>query len=406
MPTYYYTAKSLKGEEKKGTKYAENKRELAQALRQQDYILISASTKKRRKVSLASVDILSKLERVSLTDKIMVTRNLKVMIGAGMSLPRALRTLAGQAKSSKFKRALNQIADRVIKGNRFSECLASYPGIFPDIYRSMVRVGEETGNLEEVLGNLAFHMERSHELKSKVKGALIYPAVIVAAMIGIGILMLVMVVPKLAKTFEELGIELPATTKFVIWLGTTLSQNFLMMALVILIFLIALRYAVKTKIGKKIMDKIFLKVPVISSIVVKTNSASTARTLSILTSSGVPIVRSLEIVSDSVGNFYFRQAVAKAAEEVKKGGKLSQALKPYQIYPALVIQMLKVGEETGETADVLKKLADFYEQGVTRSTKNMASIVEPVLMLIIGGVVGFFAISMVQPMYSMLGALK
>ena len=154
------------------------------------------------------------------------------------------------------------------------------------------------------------------------------------------------------------------------------------------------------------IDSLSLKIPIISPIIKKTNSASTVRTLSSLFASGVPIVRSLEIVSESLGNIYFREAMAQAAEKVRKGSKLSEALRPYQdIYPSIIIQMIEVGEETGETSDVLGKLADFFETEVGNATKNLSAIIEPVLMLIIGAVVGFFAISMIQPMYSMLGAM-
>ena len=160
------------------------------------------------------------------------------------------------------------------------------------------------------------------------------------------------------------------------------------------------------KEGKKIIDKLTLKAPIISSIVIKTNSASTVRTLSSLITAGVPIVRSLEVTSGTLGNIYFKTAMAEAAEKVRKGGKLSEALKPYQdIYPPIVIQMIAVGEETGETSSILAKLAEFFEGEVATATKNLTAVIEPVLMIIIGAAIGFFAISMIQPMYSMLGAL-
>ena len=250
-------------------------------------------------------------------------------------------------------------------------------------------------------------MERENEMKSKIIGAMIYPAVIIAAMIGIGILMLIMVVPKLAETFKELNIELPPTTKFVMFLGTFLAEKWYLFILIVIVFLILFRILLRTKFGKNLIDGLVLKLPIVSPIIKKTNSASTTRTLSSLIVAGVPIVRALEIISRTLGNVYFRKAMAEAAEKVKKGGKLFEALKPYQnLYPLLVIQMIEIGEETGETSTILSKLADFFEEEVTNTTKNMTAIIEPILMLFIGGVVGFFAISMVQPMYSMLQAIK
>ena len=164
---------------------------------------------------------------------------------------------------------------------------------------------------------------------------------------------------------------------------------------------------IRIQVGKRIIDYLFLRLPIISSLLKKTNSAYTIRTLSSLIAAGVPIVRSLEIVSGTLGNIYYKTAVLAAAEKVKKGGKLSEALAPYQdIYSPIVFQMIQVGEETGETSGVLAKLADFFEEEVANATQNLASIIEPILMLIVGGAVGFFAISMVQPMYSMLGAIE
>jgi len=386
-------------------KYAEDKRGLARALRKEDYILVSATSEEETKKKL-SFDVLSKIRGISLKEKLMFTRNLKVMIGAGTPLPRALNTLSSQANSAKLKKILEEIADRITKGERFSQTLASYPEVFSELYVSMIEVGEETGELERILDNLAFQMKRSHELRAEVKGAMIYPAVIISAMIGIGILMLVMVVPKLAETFEELNIELPASTRFVIGIGNFLSDNSLIGLLIIILLVVLIKIALSTESGQKVKDTVSLKIPIISSVVTKTNSAATARTLSILIDSGVPMVKSLNILSNSLSNFYFQEAMDSAAKEVKRGRRISEALTPYEnIYPALVIEMLKVGEETGETTEVLQKLADFFEEEVTRTTKNLTSVIEPVLMIIIGAAVGFFAISMIRPMYSMLGSI-
>ncbi|MEF8847167.1 MAG: type II secretion system F family protein [Candidatus Paceibacterota bacterium] len=401
MPHYNYIARTQSGEKEEGNKYSENKKSLARSLRKKDLTLISAEHEEKGDQGFSfNLSFFG----VSLQDKLMFTRNLRVMIGAGMPLPRSLRVISSQVDSKKLKEAIKGMAKRIVKGDEFSETLRD-TGIFSDLYCSMIEIGEETGNLETVLKNLAFHMKRTHDMKSKIKGALIYPAVIITAMIGIGILMLVMVVPQLAETFKELDLELPATTRFVIGLGGFLSSNFLWVALVFIGLIALFRWVLNTDAGKKAFDSVILKVPIISSIVIKTNSASTVRTLGILTSSGVPIVRSLNIISDSLSNFYFSKAIRESAENVKKGANLSESLAPHQVYPSLVIQMLKVGEETGETSEVLDKLADFYESQVTRSTKNLASIVEPILMLLIGGIVGFFAVSMIQPMYSMISAL-
>jgi len=337
----------------------------------------------------------------------MFTRNLQVMIAAGVSLPRSLSILSAQSKNKRLKKVLVEVVENINKGEGFSDSLKKYSDIFPEIFVSMIKVGEESGTLEDVLKNLNFQMEREHDLRSKVKGALIYPAVIICAMLGIGTLMLIMVVPKLAETFRELEVDLPATTQIVIGIGEFLATKWYLLLISLFVLFFVFQRLIKTRGGKRIFDKITLKTPIISPIVKKTNSAQTLRTLSSLIVSGIPIIRALEIVSGALGNIYFQEAIANSMEKVQKGEKLSVVLKSYQhLYPSMVVQMFEIGEETGQTSEILQKLADFYEEEVTNATKNLSSIIEPVLMLLIGGAVGFFAISMIQPMYSMLGAIK
>lgn len=407
MAKYFYEARSLAGELKSGILEAKDEHELSRILRQEGYLLVKASsegeTLQKKKFEI-SVPFLAK---VGLKEKMFFTRNLRVMIASGLPLPRSLKILSEQTKNQKFKEAIRDVSEQITKGESFSKALSRHSDIFSELFQNMIKVGEEAGTLEEVLKVLTEQMERENEMKSKIIGAMIYPIVIIAAMIGIGILMLIMVVPKLAETFKELNVELPPTTKFVIFLGTFMAEKWYLFILLIIVFLILFRILLRTKFGKNAIDGLVLKLPIVSPIIKKTNSASTTRTLSSLIVAGVPIVRALEIISRTLGNVYFRKAMAEAAEKVKKGGKLFEALKPYQnLYPLLVIQMIEIGEETGETSIILSKLADFFEEEVTNTTKNMTAIIEPILMLFIGGVVGFFAISMVQPMYSMLQAIK
>ncbi len=405
MPRYSYTAQSLGGQKQSGIAEAKDSHQLARTLRQEGLILIKAELEEKEAKRKFEIPLPS-LGGVPLTEKLMFTRNLQVMISAGLPLPKALEILALQTKSKKFKKNLLEIKEEITKGQNFSDSLAKHANIFSELYQNMVKVGEESGTLSNVLKILSQQIEREYELKSKINGALMYPAVIISAMIGIGIMMLIVVVPKLSDTFEELGIELPVTTRVVIFLGNFLAEKWYLAILAVVIVVFLSWLGSKQKSVKRIMDSLILKVPIISSLVRKTNSAYFVRTLGSLFASGVPIVRSLEIVSGTLGNFYFKEALIKVAEKVREGAKLSEALEPYQnIYPLIILQMLKVGEETGQTADILIKLADFFEEEVGNATKNITSIIEPILMLIIGGVIGFFAISMVQPMYSMLEAI-
>ena len=401
MPYYSYVAKSRKGKEESGIFEAKDEIDLARKLHKEGYILINAKATGGKKGGF-SLPFLG----VSFTEKMMFTRNLRVMIGAGVSLPRALKISSQVAGSKKFKQVLLDIERKVVKGQNLSDALAVYPDVFPELFVNIIKVGEGSGTLDRSLKIIEEQMEREHEVRSKLISAMIYPAVIVLAMLGVGFLMLIKVVPQLAKTFAELNIELPPTTQLVIKTGTFLAHFWYLFFFLIFIFPLLFKRLLKTKEGKRIFDRLILKMPVISSLVMKTNSASMMRTLSSLISAGVPLVKSLKIISGSLGNIYYKESLEESAERVKRGEKLSQALRRYDIYPLMVNQMLEIGEETGQTADVLKKLALFYEEEVERATKNLTSLIEPALLLLIGGVVGFFAISMIQPMYSMLGAIK
>ncbi|PIP23478.1 MAG: hypothetical protein COX36_03085, partial [Candidatus Nealsonbacteria bacterium CG23_combo_of_CG06-09_8_20_14_all_38_19] len=302
MPQYFYVAKSMQGETKNGFLEAKDQHDLARILHQEGYVLISADIEEKEEKTKIGIVLFRKSRGISLREKIFFTRNLQVMISAGISLPRAIRILTQQTKNNVFKKALFDINEKIVKGTTFSESLAEYPNIFPELYQNMVKVGEETGTLDEVLNKLTDQMEKQSELVSKVKGAMMYPAVIITAMLIIGYLMIVTVVPKLAETFQELNVELPVTTKIVIAFGKFLSEKWYLMLFLVLGSIFGIKGALRTRVGKRIIDTAVLKIPIISPIVKKTNSAFTVRTLSSLLGAGMPIVRALEIVSGTLGN--------------------------------------------------------------------------------------------------------
>lgn len=405
MPKYFYQAASFEGLHITGKEEAKDERELAKTLHEKGFVLTSAKPENVKHFSF-SLDFSSNLFGVALTEKLMFVRNLRVLIGAGVSLPKSLEILSQQVKSRSFKNAVANMRDQVLQGKVLSSAMEAHSEIFSELFQNMVKVGEESGTLESVLSQLTLQLEKEHELRSKITGALLYPAVIVVAMIGIGFLMLITVVPKLAKTFEDLGAKLPFTTQLVINFGVFLSEKWFIVFPILFIVLGAAFKALRTQKGKRFLDILFLKAPLVSSLSQKTNSATVLRTLSSLIATGVPIVRALEVTSRVAGNSFYRQSLEAASKDVAKGIKISDSLRAFSFYPLLVIQMLQVGEETGESASVLAKLAEFYEEEVTQVTKNLASIVEPLLMLVIGAVVGFFAISMISPMYSLLNSVK
>lgn len=407
MPTYFYTAVSSKGERISGTEEAKSEHDLAQELHQRGFVLTLAHGAGEAKKGAGLNDLRSVFFGVSLEEKMMFVRNLQVMVGAGVAIPKALDVLSAQSRNKSFQRTIVSMKEQVLKGQAFSDAISSFPQIFSELFVNMVKVGEESGTLEQVLSTLTLQLEREHDMKSKVQGALLYPAVILSAMLGIGILMLIVVVPTLASTFKDLGVELPPMTKAIINLGVLLSQFWYLLPFFFIAFFLAGFLALRSSGARLFLDVVSLKAPLFSKLVRQSNTASFARTLSSLISSGVPIVRSLEITSKVLSNSSFRKAVASSSEEIRKGAKLSDVLSKYSdLFPSITFQMLSVGEETGKTGEMLQKLAEFFEEELDTLTRNLSTIIEPLLMLCMGAAVGFFAISMIQPMYSMLNQIQ
>lgn len=404
MPLYSYKAKNLEGKKQSGILDAQSVAHLAKILRQKGYFLLFSkeqSIEKKKKPFIKQLDIFERFAKVPLNEKLFFTRNLAIMIKTGVPLPRAFEILSKQTRTKILKIALKKISESIIKGDSLSEALGFFPKIFPKLYRETLKVGEETGRIEESLNVLSVQMEKEYSLKSHIKTAMAYPLIVLVLAFLIGILMFLFVVPKMQDAFRELEIELPLITRLLLSFSDFLVSHLLVFGLISLILIIILVSFLKSKIGKRLRDSLVLKVPLISKIIRQVNSALALRTLSSLLGAGVPIVRSLEVASGSLGNFYFRQSLENAAAVVEKGKKLSEALRPYQnLYLPMVLEMLKVGEETGETSKILAKLADFYEEEVAAATKKLSSVIEPFLIIIVGGAIGFFAIAMLQPIFS------
>ena len=405
MPRYSYKAKNLKGEEKEGYLEAADISSLAKVLYQKGYFLLSANLgeNKGRQKGI-NISFLRKLESVSLTEKLFFTRNLKVMAETGVSLPRAVNILAKQAKTEKFRKILNKISEEIISGKSLSYAVSLYPKVFPNIYKETLRVGEETGKLEDSLEILSNQMEKEHNLKSEIKTAMAYPMIVLVMAIFIGIVMFIFAVPKMKEAFNQFNMKLPLTTRLILSFSDIIIHYwFLVIAFFALIAFIFYTVLKNNKKGGKMMSAVWLKIPLVSKIVKEINAALILRTLSSLLKAGVPIVRSLGIVSGTINNFYFKDSLKQAARSVEKGGKLSQSLRKYKdLYLPMVIEMMEIGEETGETSKVLENLANFYEKESSATLQRLSAMIEPFLILFIGGIVGFFAISMMQPMFSIM----
>ncbi|MDP3794345.1 MAG: type II secretion system F family protein [bacterium] len=335
---------------------------------------------------------------------VFATRHLALMIKAGVALTRALEILAGEA-SPRFKDIVLDLADRIRRGEPLSRALEAHPQFSP-LYVSMVRSAEATGSLDEVLRTLALQLERDTELRGKVRGALMYPAVIVVAMVGIGILMLVMVVPKLAESFQELEVALPATTQMIIATSVFMRDWWFLLPLIAIAFVPAFRAVFRQERGRRFLSLLIIRIPVAKTLVQKLQTARFARTLSSLLDGGVAMLEALDITRGVLQNRLYKESLDAIAGRVEKGDSLATAMTGFErIYPTMIRQMVIVGEETGSLIEILRHLAEFYENEVTETAKNLSTLIEPLLMVLVGAAVGFFAISMMQPMYGLLNAI-
>jgi len=350
--------------------------------------------------------LLDPIRRVPEAEKIFFTQNLGVMIKSGLSASRALQTLTLQTTNPKLKRALFSITKTVEKGGTLADALGNYPKIFSPIFVNMIKAGETSGQLENVLKELTHQIKKSHELKNKVKGALMYPTAILVSMVGIGTGMLVFVIPKLLDVFSEMNVELPLPTRVLISLSNVINGYILFIAPLAAAAAVFLIYATRRGSGQKIWHFLILKTPIVKTIAMKINLARLARTLSSLLNTEMPIVDSIKLTSDVLKNVYYRQSLMNAAAQVETGQPLSRQLaKNAKLFPPVTVQMIQVGEETGEISSILKQLAEFYEEEVEQTMESLPSLIEPVLIVILGGAVGGMAVAVILPMYSLTNAV-
>ena len=409
MAVFEYSAAQQNGAVVKGEKDVENEVVLARMLKQEGLFLLRAKAKGASAgfLHFNVGEIFEAIQSVSIVDRMFFARNLGVMIRAGLPLTRALDALGEETTNPKFRKVIAEVNASVVKGMSFADALRVHPKVFNTLFVNMVEVGETTGKLTLILKLLANQMKKDYDLKKRVRGAMIYPALIVSVLGLVGTFMMLYIIPTLSATIKELGTELPLSTKIVIGVSDFIAAYALwVFAGIAAMAFLFWRVFLKTPWGKELFDRAVLRVPIFGKLIQQYNTARFSRTLSYLSTSGVSIVRALEITSSVLGNVQFRDAVKDAAVEIQKGKQLHEILVKYtRIFPPTVIHMLKVGEETGKIANMLLRLALFFEEDVENTTKNLSTIIEPVLMVIIGAIVGFFAVSMLQPIYGSLGNL-
>ncbi len=404
MSLFHYKTLDKDGNVKQGTMDAKDKFALYHILKQDGSTVISADeVGTKRKFSIEAM--LPFLNGIKAHDKITFAKNLSKMIDAGLPVTRGLSIMERQS-SGPLKKVLAGLNESLSKGNTFSDSMKAYPRVFSTLFVSMVRAGEESGNLSLALQNVGEQMEKSYQLTKKIRGALMYPTVIFCLMIAIGVLMMVYMVPTLTATFVGLGVKLPLSTRIIIAVSDFLKSYFVFVILGTIIGVFLTTVFFRTPRGKRIADFSLLHMPIISEIVKQINSARTARTLSSLLSSGVDIVVAIGVTRDVLQNSYYKDVLEEVQATIQKGDPISAVFTNNStLYPLFVGEMVSVGEETGKIGEMLLSVSTFYEDEVDQKTKDMSSIIEPLLMIFIGVGVGFFAISMLGPTYSLADAL-
>ncbi len=403
MPTFRYIGQTSTGEKVERTVEATDRFAVYEVAREEGNTVTSIIEGK--KFSLDGLIDVEKLEyyisRVKEDEKVMMTRNLSSMLIAGLPLSRALSVLERQSKNPRVKGILKSVQESITKGEPFNQALSAFPKEFDDLYVAMVKAGEESGGMADALKILSVQMERASQLKKKIKGAMIYPAIVLTVMVIIGIVMMIYVMPSITSTFKSLGSDLPPTTQALIATSEFMNEHTALTLAGLIGTVFGFIYFLRTPIGKRGFSWLVTRLPVIGTIAKEANAARTARTLSSLLSSGVDVLRALAITRDVVQNYYYKEIIAEAAVQVEKGSALSDTfVKRKDLYPILVGEMIAVGEETGQISNMLQELAEFYETEVEHKTKDLSTIIEPLLMVVIGGTVGFFALAMIAPIYS------
>lgn len=406
MPTYKYVAKDYSLSKVSGDIQAVNEKEARINLKDQNLFVLEIKEvkEKKEKRSWTEIDIIEvkvKIEELSL-----FSRQFATLIDAGVQISRALNILAVGSQNKTLKKVLAQITEDIENGHSLSDAFAKHPKVFPELYINMLAAAELAGALPEVLDRLAIFLETQKGIKAKVKSAFVYPTVVfIVAIIAIVIILMV-VIPQFIPIFEDLGEDLPLPTKILLVSSDFIIAEwpFLLIGAVVLVGFSMFYF--KTKVGKRNWDWLSLKIPILGNIVQKSAIARFSRTLETLQKSGVPLIEAIEIVAKTSGNFYIERDIASAQLALERGEGISTALAKSKLFPHLVVQMIEIGEETGELDKLLSKVADFYEEEVDLAVKGLTALLEPVIMVFLGVMIGFIAVAVIMPMYGMMGAMQ
>jgi type IV pilus assembly protein PilC len=396
MSTYIWQGKSKQGEDKRGELVADNPAVVRLQLRKMG--IQPGRIQEKREQSVKKMAFRKKIPQKLI---VIFTRQFATMINAGLPLIQCLNILATQQENAAFSNVITKVKGDVESGQSLTEALKKHPKVFDELYTNLVQAGETGGILDVILNRLSAYIEKSQKLKKKVKGAMVYPGVVTGVAVAVTSVILLFVIPVFEKMFSEVGQSLPAPTRFVINLSRFVTNNIFYIVIGAAAFIYILRRIYRTEKGKYLMDDLFLKLPIFGMLLRKVAVAKFSRTFGTMVSSGVPILEAMDIVAKSSGNKVVERAIYKARGSIAQGRTISEPLEESKVFPTMVTQMIGVGEASGELDTMLNKIADFYDDDVDAAVNNLTSMMEPIMMVVLGGIVGGLVISMYLPIFKM-----
>ncbi len=406
MPTYVAIGRDASGTQRKERVSAETPGEARNLLKDQGLFVLDLKEEAGFNLDLESIK--TSLTSVTVKDKAIFSRQFAALVNAGVALVRGLGVLADDCPNPKLKKALLAINADVQQGTSLSDSMRKHPACFDNLYVALVQAGEVGGVLDEVLNRLAKLLEDLNRLQNQIKSALAYPVTVGLLAVVIFVAMTMFLLPIFAEMFESFDAELPLFTQMMLAISAFLRQalNWVIMIAVIAAAVFAFRRYYATLNGRRVIDRFALKMPLFGDLIQKTATARFCRTFGSLSKSGVPILTALEIVRDTAGNQVIAEAVDEARKDVQTGGMISLALQKHSVFPTMAIQMISIGEETGELDQMLMKVADFYEDEVEQAVKALTSIMEPIMIMVLGGMVGAILVSMYLPMFKIMEVVQ
>lgn len=397
MKTFVYSGVDMEGVPQAGTLKAISRQQAVNNLRAKNYII----TKLQESSALSFGEFLARFKGVPKREVVVFTRQMGTMIGAGLPINQAMRILSTQTQNKYFAQVISDVIQQIDGGSSLHDSLSNKEKVFNRLYLSLVKAGESSGNLETILARLADTMEADQEFKGKVKGALVYPAIIMMVMVGVLLIMFFFVIPQLSKMYEDMNAELPFMTQLIVNMSDFLINFWWLAGLILVGMVIGLKRLMKIPSFARQMAAVTLKLPVFGALGMEVQMTSFTRTLSMLVASGIPLLEGIDISRETLSNQIYREAAQDAATMIEKGKPLAESFRKYKEFPPLLSEMLSVGEQTGKVDEVLGKVSQYFEAQAARKTENLASAIEPIVMVMLGVMVGFLVIALIMPIYSL-----